>query len=44
MEDFDYENDVPPPKTFEKFNEHRKASYIHVKDFKQAGSRLIGYV
>lgn len=35
-----YEDSCPLPRTFEKFNEQRKASFIHVKDFKQAGNRL----
>ena len=26
-----YENDDPLPRTFEEFNEQRKASFIHVK-------------
>lgn len=39
-----YENDTPLPRTFEEFNEQRKASFIHVKDFKQAGNRLIGFL
>lgn len=39
-----YENDAPLPRTFEEFNEQRKASFIHVKDFKQAGNRLVGFL
>ena len=39
-----YENDTPLPRTFEEFNEQRKASFIHVKDFKQAGNRLVGFL
>ncbi len=39
-----FDNDCPLPRTFEEFNERRKASFIHVKDFKQAGNRLIGYL
>lgn len=39
-----FDNDCPLPRTFEEFNEQRKASFIHVKDFKQAGNRLIGYL
>ncbi len=36
---------LPPlPRTFEEFNEQRKASFIKVKDFKQGGGRLIGYL
>ena len=32
------------PRTFEEFNEQRKASFIRVKDFKQAGNRIVGYL
>ena len=32
----------PLPRTFEEFNEQRKAAFIRVKDFKQAGNRLVG--
>ena len=32
------------PRTFEEFNEQRKASFIRVKDYKQAGNRLVGYL
>ncbi|WP_407418162.1 double-cubane-cluster-containing anaerobic reductase [Paratractidigestivibacter faecalis] len=32
------------PRTFEEFNEQRRASFIRVKDFKQAGNRLVGYL
>lgn len=39
-----YENSAPLPRTFEEFNEQRKASFIHVKDFKQAGNRLVGFL
>jgi len=39
-----YENETPLPRTFEEFNEQRKASFIHVKDFKQAGNRLVGFL
>lgn len=39
-----FENDTPLPRTFEEFNERRKASFIHVKDFKQAGNRLVGFL
>lgn len=38
------EKNAPLPRTFEEFNEQRKASFIHVKDFKQAGNRLVGYL
>ena len=36
--------DAPLPRTFEEFNEQRRASFIRVKDFKQAGGRLVGYL
>ena len=39
-----YENGAPLPRTFEEFNEQRKASFIHVKDFKLAGNRLVGFL
>ena len=29
----------PLPRTFEEFNEQRKAAFIRVKDYKQAGNR-----
>ena len=32
------------PRTFEEFNEQRKAAFIRVKDFKQAGNRLVGFL
>ena len=32
------------PRTFEEFNEQRKASFLKVKEFKQAGGRLVGYL
>ncbi len=32
------------PKTFEEYNEQRKASFLRVKDFKEAGGRLVGYL
>ena len=32
----------PLPSTFEEFNEQRKAAFIRVKDYKQAGNRLVG--
>lgn len=35
-------NDLP--RTFEEFNEHRKAAFIKVKDYKQAGNRLVGFL
>ena len=34
----------PLPRTFEEFNEQRKAAFIRVKDFKQAGNRLVGFL
>ena len=34
----------PLPRTFEEFNEQRRASFIRVKDYKQAGNRLVGYL
>lgn len=34
----------PLPSTFEEFNEQRKAAFIRVKDYKQAGNRLIGFL
>ena len=37
-------HDQSLPRTFEEFNEQRKASFIRVKDFKQAGNRLVGYL
>lgn len=33
----------PLPSTFEEFNEQRKAAFIRVKDYKQAGNRLVGF-
>ncbi len=32
------------PRTFEEFNEQRKAAFIRVKDFKRAGNRLVGFL
>ena len=32
----------PLPRTFEEFNEQRKAAFIRVTDYKQAGNRLVG--
>ena len=32
------------PRTFEEFNEQRKAHFIAVKNFKQAGNRIVGYL
>lgn len=34
----------PLPKTFEEYNEQRKESFITVKDFKDQGGRLVGYL
>lgn len=34
----------PLPSTFEEFNEQRKAAFIRVKDNKQAGNRLVGFL
>lgn len=34
----------PLPRTFEEFNEQRRQSFIRVKDYKQAGGRLVGYL
>ena len=34
----------PLPRNFEEFNEQRRASFIRVKDYKQAGGRLVGYL
>ena len=35
---------VQLPRTFEEFNEQRKAAFIRVKDYKQAGNRLVGFL
>lgn len=35
---------VELPRTFEEFNEQRRQSFLKVKDFKQAGGRLVGYL
>ena len=32
------------PRTFEEFNDQRKAAFIKVKDYKQAGNRLVGFL
>ncbi|MFR3876963.1 MAG: 2-hydroxyacyl-CoA dehydratase, partial [Collinsella sp.] len=37
-------NEQPLPSTFEEFNEQRKAAFIRVKDYKQAGNRLVGFL
>ena len=34
----------PLPSTFEEFNEQRKAAFISVKDYKQAGNRRVGFL
>ena len=34
----------PLPRTFEEFNEQRKQHFISVKNYKQAGGRLVGYL
>lgn len=34
----------PLPSTFEEFNEQRRAAFIRVKDYKQAGNRLVGFL
>lgn len=34
----------PLPRTFEEFNEQRKAAFIRVKEYKQAGNRLVGFL
>ena len=36
------QQDEPLPSTFEEFNEQRKASFMRVKNFKDAGGRLAG--
>lgn len=36
--------EVKLPSTFEEFNEQRKAAFIRVKDYKQAGNRLVGFL
>lgn len=35
---------APLPKSFEEYNEQRKASFLNVKDFKEQGGRLVGYL
>lgn len=35
---------APLPKSFEEYNEQRKASFLKVKDFKEQGGRLVGYL
>ena len=36
--------DTALPTTFEEFNEQRKASFMKVKEFKEAGGRLVGFL
>ena len=36
--------DFPLPTNFEEFNEQRRASFLKVKEFKQAGGRLVGFL
>ena len=35
---------IAPLRTFEEFNDQRKAAFLKVKDFKQADGRLVGYL
>lgn len=35
---------APLPKTFEEYDEQRKASFLKVKDFKEDGGKLVGYL
>ena len=35
---------APLPKTFEEYNEQRKASFLKVKEFKEQGGRLVGFL
>lgn len=45
MDDISTQADrYPLPRSFEEFNEQRRASFIRVKDFKQVGGRLVGYL
>lgn len=37
-------SDQELPTTYEEFNEQRKASFMKVKDFKESGGRLVGYL
>ena len=37
-------SEQPLPRTFEEFNGQRKAAFIRVKDYKQAGNRLVGFL
>ena len=36
--------DAQLPRTYEEFNEARKASFMKVKEFKEAGGRLVGFL
>ena len=36
--------DAQLPKTYEEFNEARKASFMKVKEYKEAGGRLVGFL
>ena len=36
--------EIALPRTFEEFNDQRKASFIKVHDYKQAGGKLVGYL
>lgn len=36
--------EIELPRTFEEFNDQRKASFIKVKNYKQAGGKLIGFL
>ncbi len=35
---------APLPKSFEEYNEQRKASFLKVKEYKERGGRLVGYL
>ena len=35
---------APLPKSFEEYNEQRKASFLKVKEYKEQGGRLVGYL
>lgn len=35
---------APLPKNFEEYNDQRKESFLAVKDFKESGGRLVGYL
>lgn len=36
--------EIALPRTFEEFNDQRKASFVKVHDYKQAGGKLVGYL